>query len=159
MWNYNTHQISCISWNLKVKIINLHFDHALWSWEGEWLISNCHLQANNDDDTTINARTVSSLAPLQLKHHLQALLPEQIPIALQQTTLEEASQIFTNTKNWARGGKASGQGVRGDYKGKAENYDPDYHERLQTNHINGQQQQGQAIMPPPYMYQPQDLIS
>jgi len=44
--------------------------------------------------TTINTRTASSLAQLQLTHHLQALLPEQIPIALQQTTLEEASQTL-----------------------------------------------------------------
>jgi len=52
-----------------------------------------------------------------------------------------------------RSGKASGQGARGNYKGKAENYDPDYHKRFQGHHVNGQQQQLPAIMPPPYMYQ------
>jgi len=29
-------------------------------------------------------------------------------------------------------------------KGKPENFDPDYHKRLQANHTNGQQQQGQT---------------
>jgi len=62
------------------------------------------------------------------------------------------------TPKIGRGGKTSDQGVRGDYKGNAENLDLDYHKRLQANHITGQQQQGQAIMPPPYMYQPQDLF-
>jgi len=49
--------------------------------------------------------------------------------------------------------------ARGNYKGKSEFFDPDYLKRLQATHINGQQQQEQAIMPPPYMYQPQDLLS
>ena len=44
--------------------------------------------------TTINTKTASSLALPQLKHQLQALLPEQIPIALEQTSLEEASQLY-----------------------------------------------------------------
>jgi len=40
------------------------------------------------------------------------------------------------TKNWARGDKG-GQGARGNYKGKDENYDPDYYNRFQANHVNG----------------------
>ena len=130
----------------------MHFDHEK---ETGLSATVCHLQTKYDDDTTMNAK----LSQVQRNFNSPALLPERIPIALQQTILEEASQKFTNTKNWARGGKASGQGVRGDYKGEAENTDPDYHERLQANHINGQQQQGQAIVPPPYMYQAQDLLS
>jgi len=47
----------------------------------------------------------------------------------------------------------SSQGARGNYKGKAENYDPDYHKRLQANHALGQQQPLPTIMPPPYLYQ------
>jgi len=46
-------------------------------------------------------------APTQ-GHKLQAPLSEQIPIAHQKTTLEEASK-FANSNNWARGGKTSGQ--------------------------------------------------
>jgi len=64
-----------------------------------------------------------------------------------------ATANVTNTKNWARGGKANGQGARGNYKGKAENYDLDYHKRFKANHVNSQQQQLPDIMPPPYMYQ------
>jgi len=60
---------------------------------------------------------------------------------------------FANPENWARGGKTSDQGARGNYKGKAENFDPDYHKCFQANHVMGQQQQQFAIMPPPYMYQ------
>jgi len=39
------------------------------------------------------------------------------------------------------------------------NYDPDYHKHLQANHVNGQQQQLQATMPPPYMYQAKAELS
>jgi len=58
--------------NLEAKRINLHFDHALWSLEEEWLISNYHLPNNYDNDTTINARTVSGLGQLQLKLYLKS---------------------------------------------------------------------------------------
>jgi len=60
---------------------------------------------------------------------------------------------FATLKNWARGSKTSDQGARGNYKGKAENFDPDYHKRFQANHVIGQQQQQSTIMPPPYLYQ------
>jgi len=60
---------------------------------------------------------------------------------------------FANPKNWVRGSKTSNQGARGNYDGKAENFDPDYHKRFQANHVIGQQQQQSAIMPPPYTYQ------
>jgi len=60
---------------------------------------------------------------------------------------------FANPKNWARGSKTNDQSARGNYKGKTENFDPDYHKRFQANHVIGQQQQQPAIMPPPYMYQ------
>jgi len=60
---------------------------------------------------------------------------------------------FANPKNWASGGKTSDQGACGNYKGKAENFDPDYHKRFQANHVIDQQQQQSVIMPPPYMYQ------
>jgi len=59
---------------------------------------------------------------------------------------------FINNKKWARGGKTNDQGARGNYKGKVENFDPDYHKRFQANHVIGKQQQQLAIMPPPYMY-------
>ena len=58
---------------------------------------------------------------------------------------------FINNKRWARGGKPANQGARGNYKGKPENFDPDYHKRVQANHVAQQPQP--AIMPPPYMYQ------
>ena len=58
---------------------------------------------------------------------------------------------FINNKKWARGGKPANQGARGNYKGKPENFDPDYHKRFQANHVAQQPQP--AIMPPPYMYQ------
>jgi len=59
---------------------------------------------------------------------------------------------FANPKNWARGGKTSDHGARGNYNGKSEFFDPDYHKRFQANHVIGQQQQPSAIIPPPYMY-------
>jgi len=100
--------------------------------------------------TTINTRTASSL--------LTQAPPSSAPTRTNSNRTptnnpRRSKPNFTNSKNWACGGKASGQGARGDYRGKAENYDPDYHKRLQANHINGQQQQLQAMMPPPYMYQ------
>jgi len=60
---------------------------------------------------------------------------------------------FINNKKWARGDYTSDQGARGNYKGKPENFDPDYHKRFQANHVIGKQQLQPAIMPPPYMYQ------
>jgi len=60
---------------------------------------------------------------------------------------------FINHKKWARGGKTNDQGARGNYKGKAENFDSKYNKCFQTNHVIGKQQLQPAIMPPPYMYQ------
>ena len=39
---------------------------------------------------------------------------------------------FINHKKWARGGKTNDQGARGKYKGKAENFDPDYNKAPRT---------------------------
>ena len=111
--------------------------------------------ANFKPTTTTNTRTASCLAPIQLKHHRQALLPEQIEIALQHTTLqleENKPTLPTQIIERAvvrRADKAHAETTQG----KLKYYDPDHHKHFQGNHVNGQQQQLPAIMPPPYMYQ------